>query len=81
MRELGWGRRSERLSVKEDRRGGGSVLGSDLIWKILWIRIRQNDADPVDPDPQHCLKSVQCTNREITLVILEYENRHSFISD
>ena len=23
-------------------------------WKILWIRIRQNDADPLDPDPQHC---------------------------
>ena len=74
--------------MKEEGRGGGSELGSDLDldpdpdpWKILWIRIRQNDADPVDPDPQHCLKSVQCTNREITLVILEYENRHSFISD
>ena len=40
-------------------------LGSDLdldpdLWKILWIRIWQNDADPLDldldPDPQHCLK-------------------------
>ena len=45
----------ERLSVKE-----GGELGSDLDldpdpdpWKILWIRIRQNDADPLDPDPQH----------------------------
>ena len=35
-------------------------LGSDLHlhpdpWKILWIRmrIRQNDADPLDLDPQH----------------------------
>ena len=49
----------ERLSVKEERSGG--ELGSDLDldsdpWKILWIRIRirQNDADPLDPDPQHC---------------------------
>ena len=64
MRELGWGRRGERLSVKEEGRGGGSELGSDLDldldldpWKILWIRIRQNDADPLDPDPQHCCKT------------------------
>ena len=47
----------ERLSVKEE--GSGGELGSDLDldpdpWKILWIRIRQNDADPLDPDPQHC---------------------------
>ena len=42
----------ERLSVKEE--GSGGELGSDLDpdpWKILWIRIRQNDADPLDPDP------------------------------
>ena len=42
--------------MKEEGRGGGSELGSDLDldpWKILWIRIRQNDADPLDPDPQH----------------------------
>ena len=35
--------------------GGGSELVSDLDpdpWKILWIR--QNDEDPLDPDPQHC---------------------------
>ena len=37
--------------MKEEGRGGGSELGSDLDldpdpWKILWIRIRQND-------PQH----------------------------
>ena len=38
--------------------GGGSELGSDLDldlnpdpWKILQIRIRQNDADPLDSDP------------------------------
>ena len=53
------------MSVKEEGRGGGSELSSDLDldpdpdldpWKILWIRIRQNDADPLvpDPDPQHC---------------------------
>ena len=49
--------RGERLSVKEKGRGGGSELGSDPDpWKILWIRIRQNDADPLDPDPQHCLR-------------------------
>ena len=44
--------------MKEEGRGGGSELGSDLDpdpdpWKILWIRIRQNDVDPLDPDPQH----------------------------
>ena len=48
------------MSVKEEERGGGSELGSDLDldldldldpWKILWIR--QNDAEPLDPDPQH----------------------------
>ena len=53
--------KGERLSVKEEGRGGGSELGSDLNldsdpapapWKILWIR--QNDADFLDPDPQHC---------------------------
>ena len=53
-------RRGERLSVKEKGRRGGSELGSDLDldpdkWKILWIRIWQNYADPLDldPDPQH----------------------------
>ena len=63
MRELGSGRRGERLSVKEEGRGGGSELGSDLVldldpdpWKILWIQTRQNDADPLDPYPQHCFK-------------------------
>ena len=58
MRELGWGRRDKRLSVKEEERGGGSELGSDLDldpvpWKTLWIRFWQNNADPLDPDPQH----------------------------
>ena len=44
--------------MKEEGRGGGSVQGSDLDldpdrdpWKILWIRIWQNDANPLDPDP------------------------------
>ena len=40
--------------MKEEERGGGSELVSDLDpWKILWIRIRQNNADPLDRDPQH----------------------------
>ena len=30
MRELGRGRRGERLSVKEEGKGGGSELGYDL---------------------------------------------------
>ena len=43
--------------MKEERRGGGSELGSDLDLdpdprKILWIR--QNNTDPSDPDPQNC---------------------------
>ena len=43
--------------MKEEGRGGVSELGSDLDpdpWKILLIWIQQNDADPLDPDPQHC---------------------------
>ena len=44
--------------MKDEWRGGGSEIGSDLDldpdpWKILWIR--QNYADPCHPDPQHCL--------------------------
>ena len=46
--------------MKEEGRGGGSGLGSDLDLdpdprKILWIRIGQNDAHPLDwdPDPKH----------------------------
>ena len=38
---------------KEERKGGGLISDLDLDpdpWKILWIRIRQNDADPLDPD-------------------------------
>ena len=47
--------------MKGEGRVGGSELGSDLNldpdpWKTLWIRIRQNDADPLDPDPQNCLR-------------------------
>ena len=58
MRELERGRRGEIFNVKEEGRGGGSELGSDLDldpdpWRILWIRLRQNDADSLDPDPQH----------------------------
>ena len=64
MRDEGGGVRTEveRLSVKDYINVKVSVgeLGSDLDpdpWNILWIRIRQNDADPLDPkpDPQHCL--------------------------
>ena len=55
MMDEGGGVRKEgkRLSVKEE--GSGGELGSDLDpWKILWIRIRQKDAEPLDTDPQHC---------------------------
>ena len=44
--------------MKEE--GSGGELGSDLDldpdpWKLLLIRIRENDGDPFDPDldPQH----------------------------
>ena len=47
------------MTVKEEGIFGGIELGSDQCldldpWKILWIRIRQNYADPADQDPQHC---------------------------
>ena len=54
--------------MKEEGRGGGSELGSDMDmkinpdpdpWKISWIRIRQNYADPLDPDPQHCFSGAR----------------------
>ena len=57
--------------MKEEGRGGGSELGSDLDldpdpWKILWIqiRIRQNDEDPLDPDP----------NSNSVSILLRYSN-------
>ena len=39
--------------MKEE--GSGGELSSDIDldpdpWKILWIRIRKKDADPLDPD-------------------------------
>ena len=48
--------------MSDEGRGGGSELVSDLSldldldpWKVLWIRIRQNDGDFLDPDadPPH----------------------------
>ena len=47
--------------MKEEGSDGGNELGSNLDldpdpWEILWIRIRLNDSDPLDPDPQLCLK-------------------------
>ena len=57
-----WGRRGDRLSVRDEGRDWGSELGSYLDLdldpdprKIWFIRIRKNDTDPLDPDPQHCL--------------------------
>ena len=56
----GRGRKGERLSVREEGRGGESELGSDMDlnmdpdpWKILRIWIQQNYVDPShsDPDP------------------------------
>ena len=47
--------------MKEEGRSGGRVseLSSDLDLdpdprNILWIRLRQNDPDSLDPDPHHC---------------------------
>ena len=44
--------------MKEEGSDADGELRSDLdldldpdAWKILWIRIRQNDADSLDPDP------------------------------
>ena len=54
--------------MKEEGRGElGSDLDLDLDsdpWKILWIRIRKNDADTLDPDPypQHCFRVLSSIN-------------------
>ena len=63
--------RGERLSVKEKARGVelGSDLDPDLL-KTLWIRIRQNNADPLDPDPQLCYKVCQCFTTKNPVVSL-----------
>ena len=63
-------------------RGGGgcerfSHLSLDLVsdpdlWKILWIRIRQNDADPSDPDPQHCFKATKLFLVAMSLPVYKY---------
>ena len=37
-------------------------------WKTFWIRIRHNDADPLDPEPQHCPQdpfSTQTQSKEL----------------
>ena len=60
--------------MKEEGRGGVSELGSDLnldpdpdSWKILWIRIWQNYADRLDPDPdlQNCFKQLPTTDKAL----------------
>ena len=59
MRVVGGGRRGEMKIVREQERIGRSELASEGLdlyldpdpWNILWIRIRQNVADPLDPDP------------------------------
>ena len=45
----------------KDQEGGVREVRDPDPWKILWIPIRQNDADLLDQDlnPQHCLK-LQC---------------------
>ena len=64
MRCDGGGVREKGGGMKEKgggRRGGvGEVSQFGSIdpdpWKIFRIRIWQNDADPSEPDPQHCLQ-------------------------
>ena len=76
--------------MKEEWRGGRSELCSDLDldpdpdpWKILWIRIQQNEADPSDPDPQHytiCMQMLHmlftCAEQNALIVGLKFE-RHN----
>ena len=77
MRDEGRGVRveGERLIVKEE--GSGGELGSDLDpdpWKILWIRIQiqQNDAEQLDPDPQHWLGGLAAKTRgQYTVPVLK----------
>lgn len=49
----------KKIKREEGGRSGGREQGSDLDmdldpWKIFWLRIRQNDADSLDLDPQQC---------------------------
>ena len=66
--EGGWKIKFERLSVQEEGSGGELGSGLDLDpdpWNILWIRIRQNDADPLDPDLQHCCTVQYLVSRDV----------------
>ena len=38
----------------------------EVSWVQIWIRIRQNDADPSDTDPQHGLKAFKVKMIEST---------------
>ena len=49
----------KKIKREEGGRSGGREQGSDPgidpdPWKIFWLRIRQNDADYLDLDPQQC---------------------------
>ena len=57
--------------MKEEGRGGGSELGSDLDLdpdplKNFWIRIRQNDTDP-----QHWFARQEIRNILVTVTCLQ----------
>ena len=56
--------------MKEEGSSGELVSDLDLDpdpRKILWIRVRQNDADPLDPDPQHWF--LHCTVSTVFITI------------
>ena len=71
---MGRGRKGERLSVKEEGRCVGSELGSyPDPCKILRIRIRilQNDANPLDPEPQRFRNTGVPTLKKLNFCISE----------
>ena len=56
VREVGrgeGGRKGERLSVKEEGRGGGTQISELNSSDLDLDPVRQNNADPLDSDPQH----------------------------
>ena len=78
MREESWGNEGGGVKEVSDKEGvvsgqcwGMREDGWGMRGKRLWIRIRQNDADLLDPDPQHCSWGFNNVNTSFYILIYE----------